>query len=175
MERRGTRTNGERLEGTERKQVVRTDVMAWRGTGWHGEGRCDMERDGTACGGTGQDGWGGGSPQFETGGSSPFHQVPLRSFRSLSVPSGPTSFHLAFLRLFWSGSYPFHLVPLRFTRFLSVPSNLSPCRSVPLNPVQSLSILSRSSPSHPIRHSPTLSYLPRNDFLGKYRQIPRFS
>ena len=45
MERRVIGANGERLEGTERNRVE------W--TGWHGQGRDDMERDGMAWRGTG--------------------------------------------------------------------------------------------------------------------------
>ena len=87
MERRVIRTNGESLLGTERNRIE------W--TGWYGEGRAGMERDCTGQDGEGLDGmerdgsrdrverdgtrWGGDPCRFETGGSSPLHQVSLRS------------------------------------------------------------------------------------------------
>ena len=58
--------DGEELDGMQR------DGMWWRGTGQGGEGQYKTESDKTV--------WGGSFSRFEIGGSSPFHQVPLRSF-----------------------------------------------------------------------------------------------
>ena len=84
--------------------------------------------------------------------SRPFHQVPFRSsFKSSSVRSGSSQFHLVPLRFIWSSpvhpcAHPFHLVPirsfksLRFFWSLSVQSGSSTLRQVPLRSIWSSSL-----------------------------------
>ena len=114
--RRGAGQDGEGLDGVER------DGMAYRGTERHGEGRVERdstgqdgetERHGEGRDGMERDGTGWGDSSL---GSR--QVVPFPFIKFLSVPAGPTPFHLVSLRSIWSlfvssGLSPFHLVSLR--------------------------------------------------------------
>ena len=68
----GQRDIGRGREGRDGTKIGTGRSGEGRDTGQGGEGRDKTKRDRTV--------WGGSSSRFEIGGSSPFHQVPLRSF-----------------------------------------------------------------------------------------------
>ena len=186
--RKGTGRNGEGRDREERNGT------GWRGTGQEtergGEGRDRTDRDwtgwrgmrrhedGTGWRGTGQDGEGlDGVERDWTGGKGTERHSEGRdrterklegAGRDQMERRGPVKMEGAR----WNGQGLDRTEKNQMERRgRDQMDRLFPCRPVSFRPVPSLSVTSHP----PLANAGVFNYLPRSDFLGKYRQIPRFS